>query len=469
MITIRYYYSIVMSLALMTAILNFSSCDNEDPEALPEVTTAAISDVGPVSATGGGTIISNGGSKIKHSGIVYSGTNDVPTINDNKIESGAKSGSFSVVITGLSEGVTYQVRAFAVNKTGIAYGEVVSFTTTTTTTNAPPMAVDAFIWSQAGVGAVLEAAWNYYDEESDEFAAASYQWYSTSDTLGTGETPIPGATNYTYTVQESDRGKYIRQEIIVHAATGTVNGTPVKTHFVGPVPTGEHITILEAELRGSQLLDAWRVYIPVTSSITGRRWLDRNLGAFRPAQSYDDYKAYGSLFQWGRLADGHQWIGWTSSTTATLSPSTTSLAFTNPPPNPVFIVANTFSGDWYGPHDDTFWNPPAYVNNPCPEGWRIPDMDEWKAEFPVSPSVTIDMALGFSRLGLTAAGLRLPQNPSGLLFTSTAGYYWASTPELEDHFSVFVRFPVVNDFPGVFFVSLEMRAAGMLCRCIENE
>lgn len=37
-----------------------------------------------------------------------------------------------------------------------------------------------------------------------------------------------------------------------------------------------------------------------------RCWLDRNLGASRVANSYDDSQAYGYLFQWGRANDGHQ-------------------------------------------------------------------------------------------------------------------------------------------------------------------
>jgi hypothetical protein len=52
----------------------------------------------------------------------------------------------------------------------------------------------------------------------------------------------------------------------------------------------------------------------------GKVWLNNNLGAdysnvssssFSPgtqATVYNDYHAYGSLFQWGRPADGHELI-----------------------------------------------------------------------------------------------------------------------------------------------------------------
>jgi hypothetical protein len=48
-----------------------------------------------------------------------------------------------------------------------------------------------------------------------------------------------------------------------------------------------------------------------------RCWLDRNLGASRVTMSYDDKQAYGDLFQWRRLNDGHQTR--TSVTTTSLS------------------------------------------------------------------------------------------------------------------------------------------------------
>jgi hypothetical protein len=57
-------------------------------------------------------------------------------------------------------------------------------------------------------------------------------------------------------------------------------------------------------------------YKEVTSS-TGRIWLDRNLGATRVAKSSADASAFGYLYQWGRLSDGHQKPS--SATTNTLS------------------------------------------------------------------------------------------------------------------------------------------------------
>ena len=46
--------------------------------------------------------------------------------------------------------------------------------------------------------------------------------------------------------------------------------------------------------------------VDVTNPVTGRTWMDRNLGASRVAMSSTDTLAYGDLYQWGRRSDGHQ-------------------------------------------------------------------------------------------------------------------------------------------------------------------
>lgn len=46
--------------------------------------------------------------------------------------------------------------------------------------------------------------------------------------------------------------------------------------------------------------------VEVLNLITGRVWMDRNLGASRVATSSTDEAAYGDLYQWGRFGDGHQ-------------------------------------------------------------------------------------------------------------------------------------------------------------------
>ncbi|MBX2960890.1 MAG: hypothetical protein KF687_00170 [Cyclobacteriaceae bacterium] len=95
---------------------------------VPQITTSPVTELTISSAKTGGTIISNGGALITESGIVW-GTVSSPTVADTKISSGASTGSFVSQLTGLTQGATYFVRAFATNSVGTAYGNEISFTT----------------------------------------------------------------------------------------------------------------------------------------------------------------------------------------------------------------------------------------------------------------------------------------------------------------------------------------------------
>jgi hypothetical protein len=156
-------------------------------------------------------------------------------------------------------------------------------------------------------------------------------------------------------------------------------------------------------------------YNVIVSPTTGRKWLDRNLGASRVATAANDSLAFGDLFQWGRLADGHQLR--TSDTTSVLST-------TDVPPNSKFIAAfytNTL-GDWRKPSNDNLWQGSHGINSPCPAGWHVPSNSEWIAETGI-----VDSASGFAQLKLVAQGG--VRNTTGILAGGTAGgFYWTGTP-----------------------------------------
>ena len=77
----------------------------------------------------GGNVINNGGNSITERGICYSYSTETPTISNNKKVSSGTTGTFTVELTGLSNGTTYYYRAYATNSKGTTYGAVKSFTT----------------------------------------------------------------------------------------------------------------------------------------------------------------------------------------------------------------------------------------------------------------------------------------------------------------------------------------------------
>ncbi len=94
---------------------------------LATVTTDAITVYTTSSFTVGGDVPDNGNVTVTERGIVYS-TSANPTTADNTVQMGTGEGVFSQSVSGLSSGVTYYVRAYAINSEGTAYGNEVVFT-----------------------------------------------------------------------------------------------------------------------------------------------------------------------------------------------------------------------------------------------------------------------------------------------------------------------------------------------------
>ncbi len=92
------------------------------------MTTSDISNVLSTSASGGGTITSNGGITLSASGVCWSTTQN-PTILNSHTTDGSITGTFISVISGLSPGTVYYVRAYATNSVGTAYGNQITITT----------------------------------------------------------------------------------------------------------------------------------------------------------------------------------------------------------------------------------------------------------------------------------------------------------------------------------------------------
>lgn len=96
---------------------------------LPTITTAAASSITGFSARSGGNISNDGGATVTERGVCWS-TLPSPTTASNKVGCSYPHASFEVDITGLAPSTTYYVRAYAVNTSGISYGEQKSFKTT---------------------------------------------------------------------------------------------------------------------------------------------------------------------------------------------------------------------------------------------------------------------------------------------------------------------------------------------------
>jgi len=127
---------IFSTLILLSVIVGISSCTKTprlaNTVAVPSVVTLnVISSLTSTTVQTGGVNTNNNGSDIISNGVVYSSTNQTPTITDSKTTDtiNLTNSGFVSRLKGLTPATTYYLRAYATNAGGAGYGAVVKFTT----------------------------------------------------------------------------------------------------------------------------------------------------------------------------------------------------------------------------------------------------------------------------------------------------------------------------------------------------
>lgn len=99
-----------------------------DPELVLEVLTDSVFQITTNSALCAGTVLSDGGSTIQQRGFCWSQSSQ-PTVADFTTSGNGGVGNYTRQLSLLSSNTTYYVRAYAINATDTAYGNVILFTT----------------------------------------------------------------------------------------------------------------------------------------------------------------------------------------------------------------------------------------------------------------------------------------------------------------------------------------------------
>jgi len=117
--------------------------------------TATPTSITTTSAVGGGTIGSTGGATITTSGLVWDASINPTIALATKTTDGATTGTFTSSITGLTQGATYHVRAYATNYLGTTYGPDITFTTLTLPTVSATATISAITGTTATGGGTI--------------------------------------------------------------------------------------------------------------------------------------------------------------------------------------------------------------------------------------------------------------------------------------------------------------------------
>jgi uncharacterized protein (TIGR02145 family) len=156
------------------------------------------------------------------------------------------------------------------------------------------------------------------------------------------------------------------------------------------------------------------------------------------------------LYQWGRRADGHQCRN--SSTLSTLSSTDT-------PAHGRFILTDD-EEDWRDPSNSNLWQGVNGINNPCPNGYKVPTETELNNERNTW-STNNSVGAFSSPLKLTFTGFR-NENTGAISSSNNAGYYWTSNAVSIDE----AKFLSLNNTSAL--TSEDIRASGRSVRCIKN-
>jgi uncharacterized protein (TIGR02145 family) len=393
----------------------------------PIVNISAVDKITTTAATCYGEIRDEGRLPVLSKGFVWSTSEYPPVSLSTKTTEGAGTGSFASSITGLSASTTYFVRAYATNSAETSYSNQISFTTKSISspvlTTVSVSNITTYTASSGGSitssgGADITARGVVWGNSQNPTVSLSTK---TSNGTGTGSftssiTGLSASTTY-----------YVRAYATNSAGTAYGNQVSFTTTAASTVST--------------------------VTSHTGKVWLDRNLGASRVATYSADAQAYGDLFQWGRDSDGHEKR--TSQTTTTLSSS-------NTPGHGKFIIVDRVSTnhDWRSSQNNNLWQGVNGINNPCPEGFRIPTAAEWDAEC-ASWFVKNKSGAIASPLKLPVAGERFFSNGS-IYYAGSNGLYWSSTVAASvSACRLYFDSEVANTYCG-------SRSYGFSVRCIKD-
>ena len=339
--------------------------DNHAASYKPFVKISIVKDQHSAGATVEAEIVNQGQSRITDQGFVWGTTEDLTIETASYKSLGTASSKYSYSITGLESATRYYVRAYAVNEHGISYSEPMSFKTTWSGT--------AYDLSHGGTANCYIVPVEYAEYSFN----ASVRGNSTLPVGNIASVEVLWETDMFAVMAGGEENVVKVGDIIdkVYLQDGYV-------HLLLPMEPKSGNALVAVKDEYENVLWSWHIWVvdfdPAETQKkydSGLVMMDRNLGATSVIPtSFPDYSAYGLYYQWGRKdplvnaayapSDAFELYG------NEFSDVHNRIEYSYSHPT-VFYDDITWSDD------ATLWQNEKTINDPCPVGWRVPDIMVW--------------------------------------------------------------------------------------------
>ncbi|MGV3530431.1 MAG: LamG-like jellyroll fold domain-containing protein [Flavisolibacter sp.] len=238
----------------------------------PTVTTSDAVGINGTTATISGNVSSDGGSMVMEAGILYSEAPGVDS-SDSKVRNYTISGPFTVTVRDLTLLKTYYYRAYAINSSGISYGEEKSFL----------VPVSGYSASSQVASANLVGYWGFNDSYTD----------GVSNVAGT---PVhPSAISFV----QGKIGKAVQV-----ASPGYIN-----TNVASTIAGLKSFTLAYWTMQPTSMVGAPTTYMPFSLNQAGYSWTQTKFFMLfdRPDANNKTLGKIGLMDQW--FDKGQVWPG----------------------------------------------------------------------------------------------------------------------------------------------------------------